>query len=481
MANTKTSRQFHTVWTVVLCGAIMASYVVLPAQATKLPSDLLNCLKSHYSDVKTRIDGSVEINKTELLLPLLPAAQVKTDKVELTEVYPPQGRSDMLVFSDGWCFLRVLKRGVNKTIVNPHELPEDLLKLLLSGHFATDLIVPEKFILPRRLKVLAKDISVTYFDEAPRKEEQPLVGQIKSSTSHGVIFVTSPSTGKIALLDEQTLSKLVEFPTEGTPNSLAVAENRLYITDQSKNRILIIEPKQRKFLGQIDLPPKTTPKGIAALPNGKLLYVSEYTANNIDVIETENNKVLVRTKVPAGPSRLAITPDGQIVIVMNAPAGRVTMISAATQKVLGSVVVGTLPNGIVINRDSSLAYVSNRVSNSVSIIDIASRKVTGSMTTGAGPTGLALDNVKDRLYVANARDNSLSVFDTRTRKKIEDIKLPLDIDFPGGVMLTPDGKRLLVSSTLTDSIGILDTQTLKFESQPVIGHSTDQMLWIPIE
>jgi DNA-binding beta-propeller fold protein YncE len=83
--------------------------------------------------------------------------------------------------------------------------------------------------------------------------------------------------------------------------------------------------------------------------------------------------------------------------------------------------------------------------------------------------------------VANARDNSLSVFDTRTRKKIEDIKLPLDIDFPGGVMLTPDGKRLLVSSTLTDSIGILDTQTLKFESQPVIGHSTDQMLWIPIE
>jgi YVTN family beta-propeller protein len=455
---------------------------VQPALATKLPSDLLNCLKTHYSEVKTRLDGSVEINRTELLLPLLPTAQTKPEKVTLTEVYPPQGKSDMLVFSNGWCFLRVLKRGLNKTIVNPHELPENLLKLLLSGHFATDLIVPEKFTLPRRLKVIAKDISVTYFDEAPRKEEQPLVGQIKPpSSSRGVIFVTSPSTGKIALLDDQTFVKQVEFPTEGTPNSLAVAEHRLYITDQSKNRILIIEPKQRKFLGQIDLPAKTTPKGIAALPNGKLLYVSEYAANNIDVIETENNKVLVRTKVPAGPSRLAITPDGLTVIVMNAPAGRVTMISAATQKVLGSVVVGTLPNGIVINRDSSLAYVSNRVSNSVSIIDIASRKVTGTMTTGTGPTGLALDSVKDRLYVANARDNSLSVFDTRTRKKIEDIKLPLDIDFPGGVMLTPDGKRLLVSSTLTDAIGILDTQTLKFDSQPVIGHSTDQMLWIPIE
>ena len=420
MAKTKKISFFPAVLSVVLCGVSFAPFTVLPAHATKLPSDLVNSLKTHFADVKTRLDGSVEVNKTDLLLPLLPSTQTKTDKVELGEVYPPTGKPDMMVFSNGWCFLRVIKRGPNKSIVNAKELPDSLLKRLLAGHFATDLIVPEKFVLPRRLKALAKDISVTYYDEAPRPEDRPLVGQIKSSSSHGVIFVTSPSTGKIAMLDDQSYAKLVEFPTEGTPNSLAVADDRLYVTDQSKSRILIIEPKQRKFLGQIDLPAKTTPKGIAALPDGKLLYVSEYATNNIDVIETVNNKVLVRTKVPAGPSRLSITPDGQTVLVMNAPAGRVTMISTATQKMLGSVVVGTLPNGMVITRDSTLAYISNRVSNTVSIVDIVSRKVTGTLATGAGPTGLALDSVHDRLYVANARDNSISVFDTRTRKKIED-------------------------------------------------------------
>ena len=58
------------------------------------------------------------------------------------------------------------------------------------------------------------------------------------------------------------------------------------------------------------------------------------------------------------------------------------------------------------------------------------------------------------------------------------VRLPLDVDFPGGIMLSQDGKHLLVSSTSTESLGVLDTKELKFESQPVVGHSTDQLIWV---
>ena len=126
------------------------------------------------------------------------------------------------------------------------------------------------------------------------KEEQPLVGQIKSSTfSWCDLCHFTKHRQDCSCSMTKRLSKLVEFPTEGTPNSLAVTQKIVYyITDQNKNRILIIEPKQRKFLGQIDLPPKTTPKGIASLYQMvNCCTCLNIPANNIDVIETENNKV----------------------------------------------------------------------------------------------------------------------------------------------------------------------------------------------
>ena len=56
MAKTKTSsKQFsHGLVRIAYALPLAASYAVLPAHATKLPSDLLNCLKAHYSDVKTQ-------------------------------------------------------------------------------------------------------------------------------------------------------------------------------------------------------------------------------------------------------------------------------------------------------------------------------------------------------------------------------------------------------------------------------------------
>ena len=189
------------------------------------------------------------------------------------------------------------------------------------------------------------------------------------------------------MLDDVTLEKISDFQTDGTPGSMAAADNKLYVTDQAKSRILILDPVKGQFLGQIDLPKKTSPKGIAALPNGKLLYISEYTSSNVDIIEVKVNKVLLRTKVISGPSQVAITPDGNSVLVLNVPSGKVTILSTLNQKVSGMVQVGTLPNGIAITPDSKTAFITNRHSNSVSVIDLVMKKVTKTIETGTSPTG----------------------------------------------------------------------------------------------
>jgi YVTN family beta-propeller protein len=460
---------------------LAAGCFVFPACATKLSPQLAASLKVQDPHVNMRLDGSVEMHQNDLYLPVLPAKESTAEKVELQHRFPESGKADFLSFSNGWCFLRVFSKGETKTILSGKELPESLDKQLLAGHFPGDLLVPEKFVLPDRLRDLAKDLPVTLKGEVPKNA--PINGTIEikhgqAAATRIAVFVTSPAIGKITLLDEKTLEKIAEFPTEGTPGSLVGAQNKLYITDQSKSRILILDPRKRQFIGQIDLPAKCSPKGIVAVPNGQLLYVSEYTTSNIDVIETATGKVLLKTKVPAGPSRMAITPDGNFILVLNPPACRATLISTKDQKVVGTVVVGTLPNAIAISKDSNTAYVSNRASNTVSIIDIPSKRIAGTLPAGTAPTGIALDHEGKRLFVANAKDSTISVFEVATRKKLEDIKLPPDLDFPGGMMLMPDGKHIIVSSATTEAVGVLNTTDLKFDSLPQVGYPTDQFVWM---
>lgn len=456
----------------------------LAANATRLPQELKTAILTRFPEAHVRLDGSVETKKGELFLPLLPASYVGRSTITIELSYPTADNPELLIFNNGWCYLKVIKKGVLKTVIAPNTLPEPSRKKLLACKFPGDLIVPENIAVPRSLKAVLGDVLMpTVDDTATTKPDfgQPPKPKKPVNEASGLVFVTSPSSGKITLLDGGQLSKLTEFPTEGTPAGMAYAEGHIYIADQAKSRVLILDPKSKQFLGQIDLPKKSAPKGAAALPNGKLLYVSESATNSITVVETATNKVLLRTKVPAGPARLAMTPNGFTLLILNVPSGQVSFLSTLNQRLLGSVDVGAMPNAICVSKDSLLAYVSNRVANTVSVIDITKRQVIDTLKTGAAPTGLALNADGTRLFVANARDNTISVFDLKNKKKLEDIKLPLDVDFPGAIALMPDGARFLVSSEQTEAVGILDANEMRFLSQPVIGHTSDEILWVPSE
>jgi hypothetical protein len=46
-------------------------------------------------------------------------------------------------------------------------------------------------------------------------------------------------------------------------------------------------------------------------------------------------------------------------------------------------------------------------------------------------------------------------------------------------MLTRDDKRLVVTSASTEAIAVLNLADLKFETNPVVGHPTDQVISVP--
>lgn len=466
--------------------------LALPAQATRQSPELVTVLKSIFPDCRMRLDGALETKEGDLYLPVMPAQVLKKPQVKLLEVYPLQQpvkvKPQVLFFDNGVTFIRVLVSGKSRTFLPLTALSEKGRKIVLAGHLTEDLIVPEGFVLPPIFKSVVGQTAVVLAEPAKESAANPVnsTGPVKPSNSqakaHLGLFLTSRNSGNITLVDQSNWKKISDFPTEGTPAGMAYVAGRLYIADISKNRILILDTIAKQFVGQINLLPKSAPKSIVAMGSGKLLYVSESGSADIAVVEVDSSKVLLRTKVPPGPARMAITPNGNTILVLNTITGQVTFVSTLNQRVLGSIVVGANPTAVVISPDGKTAYVSCRGElNHIAVIDIAKRGILANIKTGNGPTGLAISADGGTLYNAIAKDNMIAVFDTATKASVKQIKLPLDIDFPGNIFLLPDGKKLIVSSATTTAFGVLNIETGEFECQPVIGHSSDEIICAPIE
>jgi YVTN family beta-propeller protein len=456
------------------------------AHATRLTPELTKAAQTAIPGAKVRLDGALQTARGQLYALLMPAgaAAKKPGKVEVEAILPSATNPDVIVYSNGWAHVRVLPRGEACTVAWPTSLPDKYKKQLLTLRFPSDLIVPQGFVLPRTLKPLIVDVpTISLLDDAIVASPEFGVKHKPVSRAdykgHGSVFLTSVTSGSITMLDGKTLNKVAEFPTEGTPSGMDLVNGQLYIVDQAKNRILVLDPAARKFSGQIDLDPKTAPKGIAALQNGKWLYVSESGASDIVVIELASGKPLMRTKVHPGPGRIALTPDGIFLVVLNVTSGEVSILSTYNQKVVSTIKVGVMPSSLAISSDSKKAFVANRMSNTVTVIDIQKRDIIGTIKVGQAPTGIALSPDNSKLYVASGRENTVTVYDSSNHQQLAQLSLPVEIEFPGSLCMLPDGTKLLVSSQQGDSLGIIDTAKMELERRTSLGHAHHEAVWVP--
>lgn len=463
---------------------LILSLLSCPAMATRLSADIKKTLETVFPAGIQRLDGSVELPDHSFMLPLIPGSNPpKRTKAEGILKWPKDSDDPvLLIYENGWAHIRTEKKDSSVTLKLPDALPDAIKKKLLTSKLPEDLIVPQGFVLPYSMKPMRGDLTSVPImeDVALMKPEFKKKEHVQQQYSgDGMFAMVSIRDGSIILMDAKNFSKIAEFPTQGTPSSMSFVDGRIYVTDQAKNRILMLDPISRRFLGQVDLPPNTAPRGIVTLPNGTLIFVSLSGSSEVAAIETETGKILAKTKVPIGPARMSVTADGAFVTLLSVTASQLAIIAAYNQRVVGAVKLGDVPTCMVVHPTEKTAYVSNRHSNTVSVVDLTKRIVLNNIKTGNSPTGVAISADGKKLYVALGRDNSIVIYDTSNLQKINEVKLPLDVDFPHSICLTPDGGHLIVTSQQTDTVGILDTNTLEFSKQVQVGHTTQDVIWIP--
>lgn len=134
-------------------------------------------------------------------------------------------------------------------------------------------------------------------------------------------------------------------------------------------------------------------KAVAASASTALAYVPGIVGGNVAIFNTST--FALASAVSGGttnPYGIATMPDGSEVWVTESGTNTVSVITTSSNKITGTVVVGIYPHGIAITPDGKTAYVANTGPNTgpggsyvVSVVDVASQTVTGTVNVREAP------------------------------------------------------------------------------------------------
>jgi YVTN family beta-propeller protein len=199
--------------------------------------------------------------------------------------------------------------------------------------------------------------------------------------------------------------------TGANPSALAVnvVTNRIYVCNYGANTITVIDGTQHSVLTTVTV--GNAPSAVAVNPVTNKIYVANYGSNTVSVVDGATNAT---TTVGVGvtPYSIAVNPVTNKIYVANYGGANVSVIDGATNTTT-TVAVGSNPSCVAVNPVTNRIYVTSSAASDIRVIDGATNATT-TVSVGAGPWALAVNPVTNRIYTANYSGNSVTVIDGAT-------------------------------------------------------------------
>jgi YVTN family beta-propeller protein len=197
--------------------------------------------------------------------------------------------------------------------------------------------------------------------------------------------------------------------------------------------------------------------GIAYLPGKHWLYAANRGTglgpSNVVVFDMKTRAILTRIPVEINPYQLVLTPDGRRLFVSNWSSQSVSVIDTATNKVIRTLHVGMNPNDMKLSSDGRL-FVACSNDNTIHVIDTHTLQVIERLSTtltplapeGSTPDAVIIDNVRRLIYVANADNNSIAVIRIANRAHSSVVGFIPTGWYPAALVLTDNGRTLYIGN-----------------------------------
>ena len=200
-------------------------------------------------------------------------------------------------------------------------------------------------------------------------------------------------------------------------------------------------------------------------PNNQLLYVANYNANQLVVVDTKTDSVVgTISGLPAHPITVKVDPITNTILVASLAGNKVSFISADTNKIEKIIETGTAPWGMDIDSREHYAYVTNRGSSFITVLDLIDQDVAAKIPIAAPAQAITVDDREHTIYTSYMEQGKVLKIDGKTNSILTTIDTGL---IPQDLAVDPNTHKLYASTKYNDKIYVMGPESISV-TLPVI-------------
>lgn len=288
-----------------------------------------------------------------------------------------------------------------------------------------------------------------------------------------------------------------EGPSAAAPGESVdpVGQVRLYAVDRYEG-VRQLNPHTLEVIATIDSVPR--PHGIVASPDGRMLYITLETSNEVIQVDVASHQVLARVQVGPVPNEPTLSLDGRYLFVPQRGGDQADVVDTQSMTVVKTLATGSRGHNAYTSFDGKSVFVTSMGDHLISEIDVASLQVKRQIAVGGVPRPVSLTKDGDLAYVALSGLIGFVTVDLGLGEVIHRVELPIPDGTPvppldtytHGLLLTPDERELWVAAYATDTVyAYLMPERQPLAAVPVLGggphwftlHPDGEPLYVSLE
>jgi YVTN family beta-propeller protein len=308
--------------------------------------------------------------------------------------------------------------------------------------------------------------------------------------SGGLLLVANKGDKTLSIVDPDAGKQLAAVPVGGTTGHEVAASSDgrtawvpIYGNSgvgqpgTDGQTISIIDLSSQKKVAEIDLGAPNRPHCAVFGPKDGRLYVTAELSRSVKVIDPSSRTVV--DSIPTGAAEshmLALSSDGKHAYTSNVGDGTVSAIDVAAKRVVAVIPVAKTAQRIAISVDDRWVFTSDQTKPELVVIDTQNNTVRTRVPLSALGFGVTPTHDGRYLLITHPSTDSVSILNLQTLKVDRVIRVPAD---PQEILVRPDDRVAYVSCDVSKKIAAIDLASGKIEKLIDVGTGADGLAWTP--